>query len=559
MSSNVQAATESAHLHKGPILGVLIFGAFAAILNQTLLNVAIPHLMTAFNVSADTVQWLSTGYMLTNGILVPITAFLIATFTTRTLFISAMTSFTIGSFICSIAPTFPVMLIGRIVQAAGAGVMMPLMMTVVLNLYPPETRGKSMGTIGIAMFFAPAVGPTLSGWMIDHWSWRLLFWVVIPLALIDIVLAFIFLRNVTERSRPSFDAWGFITSTIGFGALLYGFSEAGNKGWGAGPVRLGLIVGVIFIVLFVVRELTAARPMLNLRVFRYGMFSLSAAVSSVVNMAMFGGALLTPIYIQNVRGFTPLESGLLLLPGAIVMGIMSPVSGALLDRIGIRPLAIVGLVITTVTTYFFARLTMTTSYGHVMMLYTIRMFGMSFLAMTIMTFGLNHIPRELNSHGTAASNQVRMMAGSIGTALLVTIMTNRTNVHYAHMADWMSLLNPQFSSTINSMTGAVAQALGQTTQTAQGVVAQMVYGLTMQRATVAGINDAYFVAAGIALLALIMSLFMSGSKRKATSTHRRHALPATTGDEPTRQPARTQSTQVVVPPTTQVTIRPTPN
>lgn len=538
---------QTAEIHKGPILAVLLFGAFAAILNQTLLNVAIPHLMNAFNVSADTVQWLSTGYMLTNGVLVPITAFLIATFTTRQLFISAMVSFAVGSFICSIAPTFAVMMMGRVVQAMGAGVMMPLMMTVVLNLYPPQVRGRAMGTIGIAMFFAPAIGPTLSGWMIDHWSWRYLFYVVIPLALLDIIFASIFLKNVTERSRPSFDFPGFLASSIGFGSLLYGFSEAGNKGWGSVQVRGGLAIGVIFILLFILRELTAKRPMLNLRVFKFGMFSLSSAVSSVVNMAMFGGALLTPIYIQNIRGFTPLQSGLLLLPGAILMGAMSPISGALLDKIGIRPLALVGLVITVVTTFELGHLTMTTSYGHVMVIYAFRMFGMSFLTMTIMTAGLNQLPRELNSHGTAAANTVRMIAGSIGTAFLVTVMSNRATAHYAKISATTSQFNPQFMDTVHRIAQGIAGALGQPIQAANGIATQLIYGQAMQNATVGGINDAYITAAGIALVALILSLFLRNPVQQAkrhgagSPSPRRGLPPSNDGSSPSRMPVPTRA------------------
>ncbi|MCF8566494.1 DHA2 family efflux MFS transporter permease subunit [Alicyclobacillus tolerans] len=495
-------------IHRGTIVGVMIFGAFVAILNQTLLNVAIPHLMTAFNVTADTVQWLSTAYMLTNGITIPITAFLIGTFTTRGLFLTSLTFFTLGSFICSIAPTFTIMLIGRIVQAAGAGIMMPLMMTVILNIYPPDIRGKAMGTVGIAMFFAPAVGPTLSGWMIEHYSWRLLFWVVIPIAILDMILAAALLKNVTERTKPKFDAWGFVTSTIGFGSLLYGFSEAGSKGWQSGVVLATIVVGLIFIALFAIHELTAKNPMLNLRVFKYGMFTLAAAVSSVVNMAMFGGALLVPIYIQNIRGYTPLESGLLLLPGAILMGIMSPISGALLDRYGIRPLAVIGLLITSVTTWQFAHLNMYTNYSHVMLLYTMRMFGMSFIAMTIMTSGLNHLPRHLNSHGTASANTVRMVAASLGTAFLITVMSNRSNYHIAQYGNTMTLSNAVPAQFLQDTAQSLAALLGQPLSVGYAAAVQILSGLTQAHATVNGIDDAFVVATALAVVALVLSFFL---------------------------------------------------
>ncbi|GMA64659.1 DHA2 family efflux MFS transporter permease subunit [Alicyclobacillus fastidiosus] len=265
--------SNTASIHKAPILISLVIGAFAAILNQTLLNVAIPKLMNDFNVSANTVQWLSTGYMLANGIVIPLTAYLMGTFTTRQLFLGAMTMFGLGSVCCAVAPDFVVMMIGRVIQAIGAGMMMPLMMTVIMTLYPPETRGKAMGTIGIAMFFAPAVGPTLSGWIIQNYSWRVLFYIVIPVAVIDIIVAAIYLKNVTERTFPKFAFLSFLSSTIGLGALLYGFSEAGSKGWGSGVVVVSVIIGVVFLILFVIRELTTSHPLLNLRVFKVGVLT----------------------------------------------------------------------------------------------------------------------------------------------------------------------------------------------------------------------------------------------------------------------------------------------
>ncbi|MFD7525468.1 DHA2 family efflux MFS transporter permease subunit [Paenibacillus chitinolyticus] len=494
--------------HRGTVLLVLILGAFVTILNQTLLNVALPHLMNDFNASADTIQWLSTGYMLINGIIIPISAFLIGTFTTRQLFISAMISFTVGSLICGMAPNFTIMMIGRIVQGAGAGIIMPLMMTVILNIYPPQVRGRAMGMIGIAMFFAPAIGPTLSGWIIEHWTWRILFYVAMPIAILDIIFAFLVLKNVTKVTKPVFDFLGFVTSTIGFGSLLYGISEAGSKGWGSVTVVSTIVIGIVFIALFIVRELTAKNPLLNLRVFKYNMFSLSTVVSCIVNMAMFGASILVPIYVQNIRGYSPIEAGLLMLPGALLMGVMSPISGALFDRFGIKPLAFIGLTITAVTTWQFAHLNADTTYSTLMWLYTIRMFGMSFIAMTIMTTGLNQLPRELASHGTAASNTARQIASSIGTAVLVTIMTNRTTYHVGQYANDLSLSNPNYNpSGLESMGAAFAQQMGQSLAAGKAYASQMLYGLVTKQSTIQGINDAFVVATGLTIVALVVSFF----------------------------------------------------
>jgi len=496
------------HPHRTPIMIVMIFGAFVAILNQTLLNVAIPHLMSAFNVDATTAQWLSTAYLLTNGVLIPITAFLMGTFTTRQLFISAMSLFLIGSFLCAIAPTFSVMILGRIVQASGSAVMMPLLMTVILELFPPNQRGRAMGTMAIAMFFAPAIGPTLSGWIVTNWSWRWLFWIIIPLAFIDIVLAVAVLRNVAKPVRPKLDVPGFLLSIVGFVSLLYGLSEAGSKGWGNTTVEVSLIVGGVFLVFFILRELTAKEPMLDLRVFKYDIFTMTTIVGCMVNMTLFGAMILMPIYLQDIRGYTALQSGLMMLPGALLMGIMSPISGAIFDRVGARPLAVVGLAITTITTWEFTKLNAQTGYGHIMLLYTLRMFGMSLLAMTVQTAGLNQLPRHLYRHGTSAANTARTVASSVGTAVLVTIMTDRSKVHYANFQNTVTVNNHYIYTMYQTIVEYFMMKLHNSLQAAEELARYVLYGLAEQQSTIMGINDAFWWATWGSFIAFVLAFFI---------------------------------------------------
>ncbi|MFC0216568.1 DHA2 family efflux MFS transporter permease subunit [Paenibacillus chartarius] len=500
-------------IHVGRTLAVLLLGAFISILNQTLINIALPHLMSDFNMSATTAQWLSTAYMLVNGVLIPITAYLIATYRTRTLFLAAMVFFTAGSVVCAISTGFTVMLIGRIMQAVGTGILMPLVMNVFLTIFPPERRGAAMGMMGIAMIFAPAVGPTLAGWIVQNYSWHILFIMMIPLGIIDIVLAVKWLRNVGQQTFPKFDTWGAVTSTLGFGGLLYGFSEAGTYGWGSIQVVAFLILGGIFIGLFVWRELTADEPLLELRVFKYNIFTLTTIIGSAINLTLFGGMILLPIYLQNIRGFTPLQAGLLMLPGALLMGVMSPISGALFDRIGARPLAIIGLIITSITTWEFSRLTSDTTYSHILLLYTVRSFGMSFMMMTVQTAGLNQVPLQLGSHATAMSNTMRQIAGSIGTALLITVMTTRTTIHMGDYANMISAANPQIVSSFQELAGTLAGAAGLPAQAGQTLALQAVYGVAMKESTIKGINDAFLVATLFALIGLVLSFFIGRVKR----------------------------------------------
>lgn len=493
---------------RGKVVTTVMLGAFVAILNQTLINVALPHMMQDFNVETSTIQWLVTGYMLVNGVLIPISPFLIAKFPAKTLFVSGMSFFTIGAFVCSIAPTFAIMLAGRLTQAVGAGIIMQLMMVMMLSIFPPERRGVAMGTVGIAMMFAPAVGPTLSGWLVEHYTWRLLFYVVLPIAIVDLILASLWLKKTPRQGNPVLDVQGAIYSTIGFGGVLYGFSEAGSKGWGQVEVAASLVVGSLFLVLFTWRSLRSEYPVLNFRVFRYPVFTLSTVIGSVINMAMFAAMVLLPVYLQNLRGFTPLDAGLLMLPGAIVMAIMSPISGWVFDRIGARALAIVGLVITAITTWEFSQLTMDTPYSHLIWLYIFRMFGMSMLGMPIMTEGLNALPRHLYSHGTAMANTLRQVAASLGTAFLVTVMSNRAKFHVENYRNEMTENNLLFMDLVGQLKQAIPS---------DEAIAQLLYGLVQQRATVEGINDAFFVATGLTVLALMLAFFLKGKKHKSPS------------------------------------------
>lgn len=499
---------------KGKILAALMLGAFVAILNQTLLNVAIPHIMTDLGVSATTVQWLSTGYMLVNGIFIPITAYLIEKFGTRKLFLTSVLLFTIGSVICSLSANFSMLMVGRVVQASGAGIIMPLLMTVFFAIFPPEKRGTAMGIMGVVMLFAPAIGPTLSGWLIGHYSWRVLFDVVIPIGILDLILSYLWVRDVTEITNPKFDFPGLLFSTLGFGFLLYGFSEAGSKGWSSTIVVISLIIGIISLIAFTFRELTTDNPMLELRVFKYDIFALTTIISMIINMAMFGAMILLPIYLQNIRGFTAFDSGLLLLPGAIAMGIMTPIAGALFDKIGARPLAVIGLIITVITTWQFSFLSMTTSYSHILVLYVLRMFGMSFLSMTVMTEGLNQLPRHLGAHGTAASNTARQVAGSIGTAFLVTVMSTRQGVHMGQYSNVITSTNPFIASSLSQIGQGVASLAHVPAAVGNELGIFMIYGQTMKQATVDGINDSFMVATGIAVVALILAFFIKRARIK---------------------------------------------
>lgn len=408
------------------VIIVMILGVFVAILNETLLNVALSKIMDDIGILPSTAQWLTTGYLLVIGVLIPVTAYLIQRFTTRKLFLAAMGLFTIGTFVAAVASGFTMLLAGRVLQAAGTGLLFPLLTNVVFSIVSIEKRGSAMGTIGIVITFAPAIGPTLSGIIVEHFSWRFLFYSVLPIAVIVMIFAYFMLKNVTETTNPKIDLLSLFLSTLGFGGIVYGFSSAGegHGGWSSNFVLIPISVGVVSLALFTWRQLTMEQPLLDLRTFKYKMFRMSTMIMMIVMMAMFSAMMLLPIFLQNALGYSPLKAGLVMLPGGIVMGIMSPVTGRLFDKFGAKWLAIIGLGLIANTLWQFAFITLSTSYSTIMIFNTLLMLGISMLMMPVMTNALNELPPPLYPHGTAIISTLQQVAGAVGTALLVTVMTN---------------------------------------------------------------------------------------------------------------------------------------
>ncbi|MCT1903108.1 DHA2 family efflux MFS transporter permease subunit [Oceanobacillus sojae] len=423
MDESHESSMETKSISRVPILVVLLSGAFVAILNQTLLGTALPHIMSDLDLDANTVQWLQSAFMLVNGIMIPITAFLIGTFTTRTLFLTAMSLFTAGTLICGLAPEFLSLLTGRVLQAAGAGIMMPLMQTILILIYPKEKRGSAMGLFGLVISFAPAIGPTLSGYIVEHFPWRTLFFMVLPIAILNIIIAYFLLKNVTKRTFPELDKLSILLSTLGFGGILYGFSTAGNAGWISYQVIGSLVIGGVMLAWFIIRQMHLKTPILEFRVFKHQIFTITTVLGMVTFMTMIGAAVILPLYMQQMLGFNAFHSGLALLGGAIIQGIMNPITGRLFDRYGARYLAMIGLVLIVGTTFMLSTLTPETSFAFIATVHGFRMLGVAMAMMPVTTAGLNALPEEYIAHGTAVNNTLRQVAGAIGTALPITIMS----------------------------------------------------------------------------------------------------------------------------------------
>ncbi|TNJ62329.1 multidrug efflux MFS transporter [Paenibacillus hemerocallicola] len=471
------AALDLGDVKRLPIMISLIIGAFFSILNETLLNIAFPELMIELQVTAPTLQWLATGYMLVVGVLVPASALLVQWFTTRQMFLGAMTLFAVGTLVCGVAPQFSVLLIGRLLQAAGTGLMLPVLMNTILVLYPPEKRGAAMGTIGLVIMFAPAIGPTISGLILESLHWRWLFFMVLPFAIFSIVFAFLYLKNVSKPTKPKVDVVSIILSTIGFGGIVYGFSSSGegHGGWTSPQVYGTVIIGTISLLLFVLRQLRVKEPLMDLRAFRYPMFTLTTLLLIIMMMTLFSTMSLLPFLFQGALGLTVFASGLLMLPGSLLNGLISPLMGKLFDKFGPRALVIPGTVFLVVVMWFFTRVSVDTSKITFLVLHICMMVAISMIMMPTQTNGLNQLPQRYYPHGTAILNTLQQVAGAIGVAFFIGIMS----------AGQRGFLEGSSDPTLPA-------------QQAQAMVA--------------GVHNAFMIGFGFAVVAVILALFLKRTK-----------------------------------------------
>ncbi len=470
---HVEFLAEDPNVRVMPIMLSLIIGAFFAILNETLLNIALIRLMDYFHVPVTTVQWMVTGFMLVMGIVIPMSAPLLQWFTTRQMFIGTMFVFSIGTAICALAPVFSVLLIGRLLQAVGSGLLIPIIFNTFLLLFPPERRGSVMGLMGLVFMFAPAIGPTLSGIIVQHLGWRYLFISVIPFAVFSIVFAYKYLINVSEVTKPKVDVLSILLSTIGFGGVVFGFSSVGSEeaDFASPIVYLPILIGAASLILFVVRQLRLDEPLMDLNVFRYPMFSHAVVLFLIVMMGMFSSEIILPMFMQGALMLSAAAAGLVLLPGSLLNGLMSPIMGRLFDKYGPRKLLIPGSVVLGATLFILTRLDLDMPIWLIAVCYILLMLSVSAMMMPAETNGLNELPKRLYPHGTAVMSTLQPVGGAIGVSVFISLMNMRQN-QYLQAAP-----NPHDD-------------------------------LAMKQALVAGVEFVYYVAFASAVIAFILSLFV---------------------------------------------------
>ena len=412
------------------VINILLVSAFVVILNETIMSVAIPKLMASLAVPASAAQWLTTAFLLTMAVVIPITGFLLQRFNTRPVYIAAMSLFSLGTLAAILSPGLPMLVFARVIQASGTAIMMPLLMTTVMTLVPPHQRGKTMGNISIVISVAPAIGPTISGIILNYLDWRWMFILVLPIALGALALGARRIVNVTTPRPTPLDLLSVVLSGLAFGGLVYGLSNIGLPSEpGTLPAWIPLVVGIVGMVVFIWRQLALQRKeaaLLDLRTFESKNFTIAIAMMAIAMMALFGTIILLPIYLQNVLGLTTLQTGLLLLPGGLLMGLLGPRVGRLYDRLGPTRLLVPGMAIVSVVLWAMTLLGPDTWVGYILAGHVVMSVGFAFMFTPLFTVSLSSVKPQLYSHGSAMLGAIQQLAGAAGGAVFVALMTGQS-------------------------------------------------------------------------------------------------------------------------------------
>ncbi|KQQ68717.1 DHA2 family efflux MFS transporter permease subunit [Microbacterium sp. Leaf320] len=404
------------------VIWLLLVAAFVAILNETTMGIAIPHLNADLGVPPELGQWLTSAFMLTMAVVIPTTGFILQRFTTRQVFIAAMISFSLGTLVALVAPGFEVLLAGRVIQAAGTGIMMPLLMTTIMNVVPPQSRGRMMGRVGLVISLAPAIGPTIAGAVLETLHWRALFAIILPIALISLLIGVKWMTNLGETREVPLDVLSIPLAALGFGGIVFGLSQFGGEG-GSGETAgiVALVVGAVALALFVWRQLLLQRiddALLDLRVFRSANFTFSVIIMTILALSMFGTLTLLPQYLQNVAGLNALESGLILLPGSVLMGLLGPIMGRVYDARGTRPLLIPGTILVSAALFYYSTVGEHTVWWVLIIVQAAMSVGLAMSFTPLFSASLGSLQRSLYSHGSAVLNTLQQVGGAAGVAVL---------------------------------------------------------------------------------------------------------------------------------------------
>jgi DHA2 family multidrug resistance protein len=504
-----QRAKTGGLAYKWLVMICLMPGITVFLIDVTVVNVALAKFGAVFGVDVATVQWAITAYALASGIVTPMASYLEARFTMKRVWVFALTTFTAASVLCGLAPSFWVLVLGRLLQGLAGGMLLPIAVSALFRAFPPADRGLALGFFAIPLVAGPALGPTLGGYIVTYSDWRLVFFINLPIGAAAVLLGALLLQPGQGDQHGRFDTAGAILSSIAFGALLYGLTQVGSSGWGSLKVQSLIGVGLVTLAIFVVYELTCDEPLLDMRLFGIGQFFVANAVGWVSTVALFGAEFMLPLYLQNLRGLAAVDTGLLLMPQGFAAAFVGPIAGRLTDRIGARFVVMFGFVLLIFNTWQFAHLTMTTSFAALRWLLVVRGAALGCALQPTQLVALAVVPERLRTNASSLNNAMRNIVQSFGIAMLSTIVQTQSVVHAARLG-WQVRPDTLQGLFLTQVGGALQAANGLSAPAASIAAAAAVMGQIRQQAAVLAFGDAYWVTFAAAIAAFVVASFLPG-------------------------------------------------
>jgi len=499
------------------VLCSVMIATFMAVLDATIVNVALPKMMASFGVAVDRAEWVLTAYLLIFGVMLPSSGWFADRFGHKRMFVIGFFLFTLGSLLSSLAWTIDVLIAFRVVQGAGAGFLMPIGMAIIMREFPPEKRGVALGFWSVSASASVSLGPTMGGYLIDHFSWAMIFDVNVPFGVLGIAAALVILREHREKEVRGFDTLGFLSLAVGLTALLLalanGNSEWNTGGWSSNFILTCFLVAAVGLAVFLVAELTVRHPLIEIGLFRSFNFAVSNVVLFVFGLGMFGSNFLLPIYLQNSLGYTPLQAGLVFLPVGLLLGLTAPIAGWFSDRSDARIPSFIGMVLLVLTLYMFSSLSLFTERPEIMHTLYLRGIAMGLLFSPLTTIALSEIPNRKMAQASGLINVIRQIGGSFGVAIFGSLLTRRTLYHAEQYGQQIDASSPQFAEVLRHLQGFAGRASGGTLAEAATKAKALVLTSAQQQAFVQAVDDVFLVAGGILLLSLPPILLLRGHRR----------------------------------------------
>jgi DHA2 family multidrug resistance protein len=491
------------------VLIVVLPGMTLFTIDITVVNVALAKLGAVFSISVDTVQWAITAYALATGIATPLAGFVEARFTMKRVWVLGLAVFTAASVMCGLAPAFWILVVGRLLQGLAAGLMLPMLISLIFKEFPPDQRGAALGFFAIPIVAGPALGPTLGGYIITNWDWRLVFFINLPIGIVATLLGAFLLRPGVVVRGQRFDSLGFVLSSLAFGCTLYGLSQVGSHGWGSLTVRSLLGVGLVSLVAFIAYELRHPEPLLNVRLFAIPQFLNSNIVGWVSTVALFGAEFMLPLYLQNLRGLSAVDTGIMLLPQGLAVAVTGPLAGRLVDRIGARYVVMFGFVLMAINTWQLSQLTLTTDFGTLRLLLAIRGLALGCTLQPTTLTALAAAPAELQTNASSVVTAMRSVWQSFGIALLATVVQTQTTVHTVVLG-WQVRPDTSQGQFLAQIGALLQQHALLSEPAATGMAVAAVLRQVVQEAAVMAFADAYRISFAAAIVAFLLSLLLPG-------------------------------------------------